>query len=129
MADYTPKNIEQGMSDKDYYLTHWGYTLGSPEAEQAWREKSGFRGAAAPMIAPDLPAYESPVTGQIIEGRAARREDLKRTGCRPYEDGERQEAIKVRADVERKADAKLHEATARAFYAMPESKRRAMTRG
>ena len=33
----------------------------------------------------DLPGYESPTTGKWIEGRAARREDLKRSGARPYE--------------------------------------------
>ena len=27
------------QSDKDYYLEFWGYTLGTPEAEQAWKEK------------------------------------------------------------------------------------------
>lgn len=81
------------------------------------------------MVAPDLPGYESPVTGNWIEGRAARREDLKRTGCRPYEDGERQEAQRQRAHEEKKFDAGLHETAARAFYQMPESKRRLMTRG
>ena len=24
------------QSDKDYYLEFWGYTLGTPEAEEAW---------------------------------------------------------------------------------------------
>lgn len=35
-----------------------------------------------PMVCPDLPPYVSPVTGKVIDGRVARREDLKRTGCR-----------------------------------------------
>ena len=38
-------------------------------------------GVCAPQVVPDTPAYTSPVTGQVIEGRAARREDLKRSGC------------------------------------------------
>lgn len=29
----------------------------------------------------DLPEYVSPVTGKPVDGRAARREDLKRSGC------------------------------------------------
>lgn len=35
----------------------------------------------APMVVPDTPAYTSPITGKVIEGRAARREDLARSGC------------------------------------------------
>lgn len=36
---------------------------------------------AGPFIWSDLPAYRSPVGTGWIEGRAARREDLKRAGC------------------------------------------------
>ncbi len=43
-----------------------------------------------PQVLPDLPEYVSPTTGALVSGRAARREDLKRSGCRPYENGERQ---------------------------------------
>jgi len=49
---------------------------------------------AAPMIVPDLPGYQSPVTGLWVEGRVARREDLKRTGSRPWE-GREQEAKEI----------------------------------
>lgn len=83
----------------------------------------------APQVAPDLPGYESPVTGKWIEGRAARREDLKRTGCRPYEDGERQEHHRQVKYEENRQDNTRKEAVARAFYAMPESKRKLLTRG
>lgn len=34
-----------------------------------------------PCIWPDTQGYRSPVTGRWIEGRAARREDLRRHGC------------------------------------------------
>jgi hypothetical protein len=34
-----------------------------------------------PFIVSDTPAYTSPITGEVIEGRAARREDLKKHGC------------------------------------------------
>jgi len=33
-------------------------------------------------IQSDLPAYKSPLGTGLIDGRAARREDLKRSGCR-----------------------------------------------
>lgn len=41
-----------------------------------------------PMVRGDLPAYISPVTGKLIEGRAARREDLARSGCREVDPSE-----------------------------------------
>lgn len=43
---------------------------------------------SAPHVATDYPPYECPVTGKMIEGRAAHRENLKRTGCRLFEPGE-----------------------------------------
>ena len=36
---YTETPIEAKKSNKDYYLEFWGYALGTPEAEQAWKEK------------------------------------------------------------------------------------------
>jgi len=41
-----------------------------------------------PYVRGDLPAYKSPVTGKVIEGRAARREDLARSGCREVDPSE-----------------------------------------
>jgi hypothetical protein len=35
-----------------------------------------------PRVRSDITAYVSPITGQMIDGRAAQREDLKRSGCR-----------------------------------------------
>ena len=43
---------------------------------------------AMPFIQGDLKPYESPVTGKVIEGRAARREDLARAGCREVDPSE-----------------------------------------
>jgi hypothetical protein len=36
---------------------------------------------AIPYVVSDTPAYKSPVTGEVIEGRHARREDLKKHDC------------------------------------------------
>ena len=41
-----------------------------------------------PYVRGDLPAYQSPITGKPIEGRAARREDLARHGCREVDPSE-----------------------------------------
>ena len=63
-------------------------------ARYVWKD-GGFRDAAtnepmhlpfagkvvAPMYTPDTPAYRSPITGEVIDGRRARREDLKKHGC------------------------------------------------
>lgn len=51
-------------------------------------------GPARPHLVSDYEAYECPVTGKMIEGRAAHRENLKRTGCRLFEPGEREQYIK-----------------------------------
>jgi hypothetical protein len=50
------------------------------------------------LVCPDIPAYVSPVTGKLVDGRKARREDLKRHGCRPYE-GREQETKEARRRV------------------------------
>jgi hypothetical protein len=41
-----------------------------------------------PFILRDTPAYVSPVTGHVVDGRSARREDLKRSGCREVDPSE-----------------------------------------
>lgn len=41
-----------------------------------------------PQIRGDLPTYISPVTGKPVDGRAARREDLARSGCREVDPSE-----------------------------------------
>lgn len=63
--------------------------------------RCGERAARAivtpPRVCRDLAGYESPASGKWVEGRRQRAEDLARTGCRPYEAGEREEAEKRRA--------------------------------
>ncbi len=120
--------VADETTDKDRYLTFWGYKLGTKEAEQAWKIKCEHTSRQAHIVMPDLPGYESPVSGKWVEGRAARREDLKQTGCRPYEEGERQEHKRQSAYEEKKHDAERYEAVARTFYALPESKRKALRR-
>lgn len=82
----------------------------------------------APMVWNDLPAYESPIDGRPVDGRRQRRNDLARTGCRPYEGfaQESQEAAKVRADHERKLDHKVEESVHRTWHEMPEHVRRTL---
>jgi putative FmdB family regulatory protein len=71
----------------------------------------------------DLPPYISPVTGREIRGRREREEDLKRSGCRPYEAGERQAAARKRAEIEKAFDARVEETVEREFEALPSRKK------
>ena len=64
----------------------------------------------APRVFSDYEGYTSPASGQWIEGRRQRLEDLKRTGCRPYEEGEREDAEKRRVMHERNFDAAIDNA-------------------
>ena len=69
-----------------------------------------------PDVMGDLPGYHSPITGEWIEGRAARARDLKRHKCRPYEDGERQQYQKSIADDEAKLSAGISKTVRKHFY-------------
>lgn len=82
----------------------------------------------APSVQGDLPGYESPVTGKWIEGRAARREDLKRSNARPYEGFavEKREADKRKAEREAKSDAKLEKVIRETYHQLPSAKRRSL---
>jgi hypothetical protein len=84
------------------------------------------RAEALHFIQPDLPGYESPVTGKWIEGRKARREDLRRHNCRPYE-GREQEvkvAARARAEHEKKLDSLAERLAHRAWAEAPERVRK-----
>lgn len=80
----------------------------------------------APTVFGDLPGYESPVTGKWIDGRKARREDLKRTNSRPWEgiEQERKEAAKIQRDNDRKQDQLAEKMAHRMWANAPESARR-----
>lgn len=82
----------------------------------------------APAVQTDLPGYVSPTTGRWIEGRAARRDDLRRSHARPYEgfDAEKREADKRRAENEKRADAKLDAAARKAYHELTPAQRRTL---
>lgn len=85
---------------------------------------------AAPTVRGDLPAYQSPIDGKCIEGRAQRRNDLARAGCRPWEglEAEKKEAARQRQYQEQRNEAKLTEAVWRSYYELSPEKR-AIVRG
>lgn len=57
--------------------------------------------ASGPFVVSDTPGYKSPVGNGWIEGRAARREDLKRSGCREVDPSEYRPAYHSKATAER----------------------------
>ena len=83
-----------------------------------------------PMVFGDLPEYQSPVTGMMVAGRRARREDLKRTRSRPWEglQQEKKEAARQQEYKQERINASLTRAASEAFYQLPPSKR-AILRG
>jgi hypothetical protein len=70
-------HIEAKKSDKDHYLEFWGFTLGSPEAEQAWKEKQEMTFREAPMVQSDIEGYISQVDGTWIKSKSMHRDHLK----------------------------------------------------
>ena len=83
------------------------------------------------LIMPDLPAYVSPVTGKLIDGRRQRREDLARTNSRPYEGREQETKERDRHNayteqwLDKRAEAAAHDTWAHS----PERVRRALRGG
>jgi hypothetical protein len=55
-------------------------------------------------LALDYKAYRCPVTGRPVEGRRAHQENLKRTGCRVLERGEREHNQRTRAESDRQIE-------------------------
>lgn len=84
------------------------------------------RAPVAPTIWNDLPAYESPIDGRLIEGRRQRRNDLARSSSRPYEGREQEvkEAAKVRQSHERQLDQLAEKIAHRAWAEAPERVRK-----
>lgn len=70
-------HVETKKSDKDFYLEFWGYTLGTPEAEEAWKLKEEMTYREAPMVMSDIEGYVSQVDGTWIKSRSHHRNHLK----------------------------------------------------
>jgi hypothetical protein len=89
--------------------------------------KTEKRILTSPFGQVDIPAYQSPVTGKWINSRTERKEDLKRTGSRPWEgiETEKQEAERQKKYEEEKQDAKLDHAVRSAWAELSPSKKAA----
>lgn len=69
-------------------------------------------------VVPDLPAYRSPIDGCEVSGRRARREDLARHQCRPYEgkESELRESNRQAQYDEARIDRHIDETARKAYY-------------
>jgi len=72
----------------------WVYRPGHPQADSLGMVEKHLvddvpqRTGRSPYIIPDTPGYRSPLGTGWIEGRAARREDMKRGQCREVDPSE-----------------------------------------
>lgn len=69
--------VNKPQSDKEFYLEFWGFTLGTPEAEEAWKQKEKMTRREAPMVMSDIEGYVSQVDGSWIKSRSHHRAHLK----------------------------------------------------
>jgi hypothetical protein len=56
-----------------------------PDTNEPMPVDENASSVVTPMIASDIEPYKSPVDGRVIGSRSARREDLARNNCVPYE--------------------------------------------
>ena len=74
---YSESNHVVTKSNKEHYLDFWGFTLGTPEAEEAWKQKQEMTAKDAPMVMSDIEGYVSQVDGSWISSRSHHRSHLK----------------------------------------------------
>lgn len=63
------------------YVWRDGHWVERSSGERLIAEGHQWQPVAPMAVIGDIPAYQSPVTGETISGRAAKRDDLKRHGC------------------------------------------------
>jgi hypothetical protein len=68
------------QSNKEFYLEFWGFALGTPEAEEAWKQKEEMTRREAPMVMSDIEGYISQVDGTWIKSRSHHKSHLKQHG-------------------------------------------------
>jgi hypothetical protein len=83
-------------------------------------------GGTIGFVQQEMDRYISPTTGRVIGNRRERLDDLKRSRARPWEgfEQETKEAARQRGYADQKDDAKLEDATRRAFHQLSPEKRR-----
>lgn len=86
-------------------------------------EHSMVLAVTAPTVRGDISGYHSPITGQWIGSSRAAREDMKRHGCREWDPGEKQDAIRRREQNDRDLDASIERTVGTFIEDLPQRKR------
>lgn len=85
-------------------------------------QAQGHRVLSATRVFGEYEVYECPVEGKMVEGRVRHRENLKRTGCRLFEPGERQQWLQEREQRQRELDKEVGDTMGRAIAQLPPEK-------
>jgi hypothetical protein len=124
--NYQELQVHLGFTDTDKSV--WCETNAPyyEDIEQGWRDKlmmHAFPKRTASVYV--MPAYQSPITGKWIDTPSQRRDDMARSGSRPWEglDSERKVADS-RAKYEAKtADDALENAVVSAYHSLGDEKK------
>lgn len=75
-------------SDKDTYLEFWGYTLGTPEAEEAWvkKQEMTIRQSGIQIMGDQHYDGMQATDGTDISTRSKHREYMRRNGLATFDD-------------------------------------------
>lgn len=82
-----------------------------------------LRQVSAARVIADYAPYTCPITGKLIEGRAAHRENLAQHGCRVLEPGEAERAARVRRESDEQVENALAETAAGIVANLPQEKK------
>lgn len=77
---------------------------------------------SAPFVRADLPSYRSPIDGRWIDGKAQRREDLRKSGSIEYDPEMGGEFQRKRQQAEQREEAAIDETLDAQIAAMPARK-------
>lgn len=104
-------------------FSEWRPMAESGEPASCLCGANATRTISAPRILSDLPGYSCPVSGSWVEGRAAHEENLRKTGCRILEAGEREDLTRSKQAAEDAFDREIEATVEKEFDAMPSEKR------
>lgn len=113
------------------YLNHWGYIIGTPEADAAWKAKQEFDAGKRVLEVPlffgvkDV-CYDSPIDGRPITSMAARREDMARSGCIEYDPEMRTDTMRRQRESEENLEKSVDSLLDREIALLPTSKKESL---
>lgn len=82
-----------------------------------------LRQVSAARVVTDYAPYTCPITGKLIEGRAAHRENLAQHGCRVLEPGEADQAARARRASDEQVENAMAETAAHLVANLPQDKK------